>query len=244
MTEQHFELDSTHNKISGIMIIPRPGERFPCAILSHGLISSKESSKYMTLSGVFAEAGIASCRFDYHGCGESGGNIEETTLSIRLDNLSAIVDHVLSHPCVDPQKLGIIGSSFGGSTALLKAARDDRIKCLSLWATPYLLENKDDSTISDIAFKETIFTDFQTYDILSEAKKVSRALVIHGEADEVVPCAEGKAIYKRLNKPKGIEIIKGGDHIFSAEAHRNKAINLALNWFRRYLTSNGNEKMA
>lgn len=239
MTEQYFELDSPHNKISGIMIIPRPGTRFPCAILSHGLISSKESSKYMALSGVFAEAGIASCRFDYHGCGESGGNIEETTLSIRLDNLSAVVDYVLSHPSVEPQRMGIIGSSFGGSTALLKAARDDRVKCLSLWATPYMLEKKDDTTISDVAFKETIFTDFQEYDILSEAKKVSRALVIHGEADEVVPCAEGKAIYKRLSKPKGIEIIKGGDHIFSAEAHRDKAITLALNWFRRYLISDG-----
>jgi len=142
---------------------------------------------------------------------------------------------------VNPHKLGITGSSFGGSTALLKAARDERVRCLSLWATPHLLENKDDGTISEIAFKETIFTDFQSYDLLAEAKKVSHALVIHGEADEVVPCAEGKAIYKRLSKPKGIEIIKGGDHIFSAEAHRNKAITLALNWFRRYLISD-NEK--
>jgi len=66
---------------------------------------------------------------------------------------------------------------------------------------------------------------------------VYRTLVIHGEADEVVPCAEGKAIYKHLSKPKAIEVIKGGDHVFSAEAHRTKAITLALNWFRRYLIS-------
>jgi len=237
MIEEPFEIDSRYNRISGIMIDPRSRKRFPCAVLSHGLVSSKESSKYMTLSERFAEAGIASCRFDYHGCGESGGNIEETTLTIRLDNLNAIVEHVLSHPSVDPARIGIIGSSFGGSTALLKAARDERIRCLSLWATPHLLEDKDDSTISEIAFKETIFTDFQSYDILGEARKVYRALVIHGEADEVVPCAEGKAIYRRLSKPKAIEVIKGGDHIFSAEAHRNKAITLALNWFRRYLIS-------
>jgi dipeptidyl aminopeptidase/acylaminoacyl peptidase len=223
------------------MIIPRSRKRFPCAVLSHGLVSSKESSKYMALSERFAEAGIASCRFDYHGCGESGGNIEDTTLSIRLDNLSAVVEYVLSHSSVDPQRVGIIGSSFGGSTALLKAARDERIRCLSLWATPYLLENKDDSTISEIAFKETIFTDFQSYDLLGEAKKVYKTLVIHGEADEVVPCTEGKAIYRHLSKPKAIEVIKGGDHIFSAEAHRNKAITLTLNWFRRYLISD-NEK--
>jgi len=115
MTEQPFEIDSRHNRISGIMIIPRSRKRFPCAVLSHGLVSSKESSKYMALSERFAEAGIASCRFDYHGCGESGGNIEDTTLSIRLDNLSAVVEYVLSHSSVDPQRVGIIGSRFDGS---------------------------------------------------------------------------------------------------------------------------------
>jgi len=241
MTE-HFEINSRYNRISCVMVIPGSKKRFPCAVLSHGLISSKESSKYVALSERLAEAGIASCRFDYHGCGESGGNIEETTLTIRLDNLSAVVDHVLSHKSVDAQRIGIIGSSFGGTAGLLKAARDDRIRCLSIWATPHLLENKDSGTISDVVFNKTIFTDFQSYDILGEAKKVCRALVVHGEVDEVVPCAEGKAIYKRLSKPKGIEVIKGGDHIFSNDSHRNKAITLALNWFRRYLISDGNKE--
>jgi dipeptidyl aminopeptidase/acylaminoacyl peptidase len=242
MIEEAFVIDSLYNRISGIMVIPGEGRRYPCAVLSHGLVSSKESSKYMAVSQVFAEAGIASCRFDYHGCGESGGNIEETTLSIRLDNLNAIFDHVLDHPSVDPQKIGIIGSSFGGSTGLLKAARDERVRCLSLWATPHILESKEDDTISDIKFRQTIYTDFTSYDLLEEAKKVQRTLVIHGDSDEVVPCIEGKMIYKFLKKPKAIEIIKGGDHIFSVDAHRVKAINLALNWFRRYLTSNGEGK--
>ncbi|HOW56275.1 MAG TPA: alpha/beta hydrolase [Syntrophorhabdaceae bacterium] len=241
MTEQ-FEINSRYNRISGIMIIPGPGKRFPCVVLSHGLISSKESSKYAALSEKFAEAGIASCRFDYHGCGESGGNIEETTLTIRLDNLDAITDHVMSHQSVDARRIGIVGSSFGGTTGLLKTARDSRIRCLSIWATPHLLEDKDSSTISDVVFDKTIFTDFQSYDILGEARKVFHTLVVHGEVDEVVPCVEGKTIYKNLQKPKGIEIIKGGDHVFSNEAHRNKAINLTLNWFRRYLISDGNKE--
>ena len=237
MREEPFEISSRYNTISGVMVIPGTKKKFPCAVLSHGLISSKESSKYVALSEQFAEAGIASCRFDYHGCGSSGGNIEETTLTIRLDNLGAIVDHVLAHRLIDPLKTGIIGSSFGGTTGLLKTARDDRIRCLSIWATPHLLEDKDKGTISDIAFKKTIFTDFQSYDILGEAKNALRTLVIHGEVDEVVPCSEGKTIYKHLGKPKNLELIKGGDHVFSNDAHRSKAINLALNWFRRYLVS-------
>jgi uncharacterized protein len=230
-----FEITSTFNKISGSMVLPESKGTFPCVVLSHGLISSKESSKYMTISERFARAGIASCRFDYHGCGESGGNIEETTLTIRLDNLNAIVDYVLCHPNIDADRIGIIGSSFGGTTGLIKSARDKRIKCVSLWATPYLLLKDGDGSIDNVFFKDNIYADFLTYDILSESGNVSTVLVVHGEQDETVPCLEGKKIYENLRQPKDFQIIEGGDHVFSDPSHRERVIDLALNWFDKYL---------
>jgi len=236
MTES-FEIDVLNSKISGIMTIPDAVKKYPCVILSHGLISSKESSKYIALSENLNDAGIASCRFDYHGCGESGGNLEETTLTTRVGNLSSVLEYVVNHNHVDADKIGILGSSFGGSTCIIKAARDKRIKCIALWATPYRLEKTEDGRISDIEFNESIYSDFLTYDLLSEAGQISCALVIHGEIDETVPCAEGKSIYKCLKKPKKIEIIKGADHIFSNLSHREKAISLSLNWFRRFFQS-------
>jgi uncharacterized protein len=231
---ENFELDVFHNKISGIMTIPDGNTKKPCVILSHGLISSKESSKYVAMAKSLNDAGIASCRFDYHGCGESGGNIEETTLTTRVENLNAITEYVINQSLVDSDKIGILGSSFGGSTCIVKAAKDKRIKCVALWATPYRLEKTEDGRISEIEFDESIYTDFLTYNLLSEAAEISCALVIHGEIDETVPCFEGKSIYKCLKKPKKLEIIKGADHIFSNLSHREKAINLSLNWFRRF----------
>jgi len=216
------------------MVVPRGSGKFPCVILSHGLVSSKESSKYALVSDIFAEAGIATCRFDYHGCGESGGDITETTLTIRLENLEAITEYIIGHPSVDANNIGILGSSFGGTTCVLKAAKDKRIRCISPWATPYRLDKDGDGTISGIPFKETIFSDFARFDVLGEARKVSDALVIHGEMDEVVPCEEGKAIYKNMKKPKKCLIIKGADHILSNPSHRDKAINRALQWFQGY----------
>ena len=232
---KNFEISSAYNKIAGLMIIPRGRrKKYPCVILSHGLVSSKESSKYALVSDIFAGAGIATCRFDYHGCGESGGDITETTLSIRLENLDVITEYIINHPSVDHHNIGILGSSFGGTTCVLKAARDMRIKCVSPWATPYRLDKDEDGTISGIPFKETIFTDFTQHDVLAEAQKVSNALVIHGEMDEVVPCEEGKTIYKNIKKPKKCVIIKGGDHTLSNPIHRDEAIKLALHWFQGY----------
>jgi len=233
---KNFEISSAHNKIAGLMIIPEGRKKYPCVILSHGLVSSKESSKYSLVSDVFAKAGIATCRFDYHGCGESGGDITETTLTIRLENLDVITEYVMNHPSVESKNVGILGSSFGGTTCVLKSAKDKRIKCISPWATPYRLEKDGDGTISGISFKETIFTDFSQHDVLSEAQKVSNALVIHGEMDEVVPCDEGKTIYKNIQKPKKCVIIKGGDHVLSNPAHRDRAIKHALHWFQGYFT--------
>lgn len=229
-----FEISSVYNKIAGLMVIPRARRKFPCVILSHGLVSSKESSKYALISDVFAAADIATCRFDYHGCGESGGDITETTLTIRLENIDAITEYVMNHPSIDRENVGILGSSFGGTTCVLKSAKDKRIKCISPWATPHRLDNDSDGNISGILFKDTIFSDFSRHDVLSEARKASNALVIHGEMDEVVPCEEGKTIYKNMQRPKKCVIIKGGDHVFSNPSHRDKAINIALKWFQGY----------
>ncbi len=133
-----------------------------------------------------------------------------------------------------PGAIGLLGSSFGGATSLLKASRDGRVECVSLWATPCSMGRKDDEGVPEVEFEETLYEDFARYDLLAEAGKVSCALVIHGERDEVVPISEGRAIFRNLKKPKKFQMIKGGDHVFSAPYHREKAINLALNWFRRF----------
>lgn len=230
-----FEVESSYNKIKGVITAPDGKGRYPCVILSHGLVSSKESSKYIALSEALRGVGIASCRFDYHGCGESTGRIEDTTLTIRLENLDCITDYVAGAETIDPNRLAILGSSFGGTTGIIKASRDKRIRCISFWATPFRLEKKDGNTISDIRFTNAIFDDFSRYNILAEAKKVSHGLCIHGDMDEVVSHQEGIAIFNNIKEPKRLEIIKGADHIFSDPTHRQRAIDLALEWFVGFL---------
>jgi uncharacterized protein len=234
--EEQFSVTSMGMKVAGIVTLPeRTSGPVPCVILSHGLVSSKESTKYLLLSELFLASGIASCRFDFHGCGESDGNIGETTLSIRLDNLNKIIEWARSQKQVDSHRIGLLGSSFGSATSLVAASRDVAIRCVSLWATPYILDSKQDASIDGIDFKNDIFDDFNTYNLLQDAQKVSRGLVIHGSNDEVVPWSEGETIFKHLGEPKHFELIEGADHTFSETEHREKAFSLALEWFKKYL---------
>ena len=232
-----FEVLSGPYRIKAVLTTPEGGGKYPCVILSHGLISSKESSKYLALSAALLASRMASCRLDFRGCGESEGRLEETTLTARLEDLGAVIEWVLGHPSLDNTKIGLLGSSFGGSTSLVKAARDPRIVAVSLWATPYLLEKKDESPPGELRFEDALYEDFARYDLLAEAGAVSRALVIHGEKDEVVPAREGEAIYRRLKEPKMWELIPGGDHILSNPGHRERAIRLSTEWFRRFFCS-------
>lgn len=232
---ESFEIQSTFNVIKGVITYPKSAKGiFPCVILSHGLISSKESTKYIEIADILAKEGILSIRFDYHGCGESGGRIEETTLTKRLENLERIFEFALSHSSVDKGKIGILGSSFGGVTAILKASKDQRVKAIVIFSTPYALRNASNE-ISGVTFQDSFFTDFSTYNVLEAAKSVSYCLVVHGENDEIVPSEHAKAIYRRLKPPKKVKIIENADHIFSDPSHRRAAIEMAVSWFKRYL---------
>lgn len=232
MTEQ-FELPAPALKMRGVLSIPDAPGKHPCVVISHGLISSKESSKSVALADAFLAAGIASCRFDYHGCGESEGNLKDTTLSIRLSNLETVVEHVRRQKIIDSRAIGLSGSSFGGSTTLLHASRDKTIRCAILMATPYRLERRTDDELDQVGFTD-IYEDFAKYDLLAEAGRVSRCLVIHGENDETVPLEEGMAIYQNLLAPKRFEVVKEGDHVFSDPTHRDQVIRLSVDWAKRF----------
>jgi uncharacterized protein len=235
---ERFSVTSVGKKIVAIATFPEKGEKlYPCVVLSHGLVSSKDSAKYIMLADLFSSVGIASCRLDFHGCGESEGDIGETTLSARIDSVQKVVAWVRSHPAIDGERIGLLGSSFGAATSLAVAARDKKIACVSLWATPYRLGDKEEEPIDGIQFKNELFDDFARYDLPAEARTVSRGLMIHGSKDEVVPWTEGKTIYDNLQDPKRFVLIEGGDHTFSDPVHREEAFSNAIEWFTRFLIS-------
>ncbi len=222
-------------KVSGILHLPQR-DRPPCVIASHGLLSSKDSEKYITLGNRIAEEGVALLRFDFRGIGESEGGEEDITISKKLSDLRSAVDFVSSYPYLgDP--IGLMGSSLGGFLSLIMASMDRKIKAIVIWATPLHLDDlgskkqEEDYPLPPKAF----FKDLPKHRLLPLLTKVSNCLVIHGEKDELVPVKQALKIFEHLREPKEIHIIGGADHRLLHPDHRQRAIELTMDWFKKYL---------
>lgn len=235
MKTEKISFLSDGQRISGILHLPEKKNPV-CVIASHGLFSSKDSEKYVALGESLAKAGFAMLRFDFRGCGESEGKMEESTVSGRITDLSSAVDFVKSRPNLK-NRLGFMGSSLGGYVSLIRASAEEKTGGVVIWATPFHLDNvrsrKDEDKMP--ALGEVFFEDLPRHRLLPLLGRISTCLVIHGEEDELVPVDQAWEIFNSLASPKEIHVIEGADHRLTIPGHRRRAIDLTVEWFTKYL---------
>jgi len=235
MIEKRVSFTSEGQKISGILHLPN-SENPPCVIASHGLLSSKDSEKYIALGKAISNEGIAMLRFDFRGVGESEGSEKDNTISKKLLDLQSAI-HFIQSSLGHSTKIGLLGSSLGGFLSLIQASKDQEIKAVVTWATPlYLNDLRSKKQEEEYPLPpDEFFEDLSKYRLLLFVHRVSRCLVIHGEKDELVPMEQSIEIFRHLSLPKEIHIIGGADHRLTDQAHRRGAINLTVEWFKKYL---------
>jgi len=85
----------------------RPG-RGPTLLFLPGYASDMAGGKASALDAWAEREGRAMLRFDYGGCGMSGGEFEAQTLQLWLDDALTMIDRVADGPVV------LVGSSMGG----------------------------------------------------------------------------------------------------------------------------------
>lgn len=226
-----------------------PYEGAPCVIMSHGLEGSKDSTKWKLLATRLYDAGLASLRFNYCGCGQgterSQGKFEDTTLSSRIQDFKAALEFV-EGMAVNRSRLGVIGSSLGGTVAI--ASGDKRIRAMVTLATPYCFKRPPEEQLKlyqDTEFfslpsgrkiKTEFLRELWRHDAGRDVGKVDcPLLIIHGSADKDVPVEDARNLYEKAKEPKMLKIIRGGNHGFDDPAHLKQVISLACDWLRRYL---------
>jgi len=206
----------------------------PTLIFLPGYASDMDGAKAGALDAWAATAGRAMLRFDYAGCGRSGGDFESRTLHDWLGDVLAMIDAVAAGgPVV------LVGSSMGGWLMLLAAlARPRRVAGLvGVAAAP--------------DFTSWGFTEVEKMTILSEGRLerpnphgdapivTTRAFwqsgealrlldgeiaidcpvrLLHGQADAEVPWTRAHDI-ARLVRSADVQtlLVKDGDHRLSRD---------------------------
>ncbi len=107
----------------------RPGEQRAGIVLCHGYTGVKDL--YLPDNArVLNAAGYMVMTFDYKGWGESAGSRNRLAPYSRVADVQAAVTFLSTVPEVDPERVGIYGTSYGGATVVWVGAIDPRVKCI------------------------------------------------------------------------------------------------------------------
>ncbi len=124
------------------------GQPKPVIIYAHGFNGFKDWANFDLIAIQFAEAGYVFVKFNFSHNGTTPASPEDFTdleaygnnnYSKELFDLGCVIDWVVSSPNpysaeTNKDSVGLIGHSKGGSTILIKASEDTRIKAATTWA--------------------------------------------------------------------------------------------------------------
>ena len=192
-------------RLAATMIGLNKGAIRPVVVFAHGLNSSKESPRNVTIAGGLVEKGFCCFLLDFTGHGESEGDVSDISVEQFALDIGAALDYIESVEGVDPVRIGICGSSMGGTAALVRATLDNRIKAVALRSAP----------------AEGYF---------EYAGKIQiPVLIVQGDRDPILK--ESRILYEHIPGDKKLVLIKGADHLYSREEHIKEAREAIAQWF-------------
>ena len=120
-------------KLSGRLYLPDPSNDLRAgAVFCLGFGGVKEGTP-VGLCQALAEAGFTMLSFDYRGFGASEGERALLLPQEQVEDAVAALEYLATQvPGVDPQRIGLYGTSFGGGIAALAAARSPRPRAVVL----------------------------------------------------------------------------------------------------------------
>ncbi|MSP41682.1 MAG: alpha/beta fold hydrolase [Deltaproteobacteria bacterium] len=249
-TEQAISFSNARgDRLAGVLHAPAAkGDQCGAAILCHGMDSDKNSAKLIFLSRALAEVGVATLRFDFSYVGASSGKYEDLTCSGEVDDLCAYELMQQRYP----GKLGIFGSSLGGTVALLFAAQQPKVAALATLAAPLHPEEFPKRMLTPPQLQQwreegltyyngrqlnrTLLEDLEKIDVVAAAKSIRcPVLILHGDADQVVPVAEAHELNGCLTTKTRLTVYPGADHRLSDPSVMRSAMAEALEWLTKHV---------
>ena len=192
-------------EIEGLLHLPE-GEAVGGVAVLPGRGATKEDTAELGVT--LAAAGIAALRFTFRIDSDAFAGLADTGGAVRL---------LRAHPAI-PQRIGLLGWSFGGSVAAMAAGRDSRIRAAVLVGAPAARDY------------------FGSAKPLAEVTRTrAKILIVRGGADEVVAPADADRYAQVLTNARvanRVVTIEGADHDFTDPARRAEMLTIVTTWLR------------
>jgi len=178
--------------LEGVLHLPDPTGPFPAALVCHPhplMGGTMDNAILVAVCRALAARGWAGLRFDFRGAGRSAGSFDEGRG--EMDDAAGALDFLCAQAEVDPDRLAVVGYSFGAGVGLRYGARDPRVGWLVGIA---LLQEHYADPFLDADPRPKLF--------------------IAGERDPWAPSGPLRAYVERLQPPKALHILPHTDHFF------------------------------
>ena len=130
MTESKVTFVSDGLKLAGVLRVPDgvgSGERRPAFIVMHGFGSNMNSNNVLEPCAMFEKLGYVTLRFDMRGCGASEGERGRILCLDQVADARNALTFLAQQKHVEPDRIGLIGSSFGAAVAVYAGGVDKRV---------------------------------------------------------------------------------------------------------------------
>ncbi len=252
-------------EIEGLLTYPNnytAGMKVPLILNVHGGPAGVFNQSYIGGRGSYplatlASRGIAVLRPNPRGSSGYGTDFRRANIrdwaGMDYEDLMSGVDHVIKMGVADPERLGVMGWSYGGYMTSMIITKTKRFKAASTGApvTNMMSFNgtADIPSFLPDYFEAEFWDDPEVYakhSAMFNIKGVSTPTMIqHGEADLRVPIEQGYQLYnalKRQGVPTRMIVLPRQPHGPNEPKMQVAAMQSNLDWFEKYLSGTSAQK--